>query len=189
MAVKRDTTEKKKKKWVQILAPKEFKNIEIGETYVENPENSVGKTIQTNLMSITRDPKKQSNNIKFRITEFKNNVLNTEVMNISMQTAQLKRTTRKDKIKIEDSFVVNTKDNKKVRIKPILLTKTLTSNSKLTAIRKSTREIVSKIAEQTSFHQFLNDIISGQLLKAIKNDNRKIYPLASCTIKKVERLN
>ena len=180
---------KKKMKWVQILAPKEFNNVEVGETYIEEPINSVGKTLTVNLMVLTRDPKKQSNNITFKVTEFKNNALQTEILNLNMQTAQLKRTTRKDKTKIEDSFVVVTKDNIKLKFKPILLTKAIAHKSILTALRKSTREVVSKVGKESTFSQFIKDIVSGQTQKIIKNENKKVYPLASCTIKRIERLN
>src|SRR3989344_5523445 len=185
--VEKKQDKEKKKKWVPILATKEFNNMEIGETYVEDPGNSVGKKVTINLMALTRDPKKQSNNITFKITEFKNNILNTEVVSISLQTAQLKRTTRKDKTKIEDSFVVDTKDNVKVRFKPILLTKAETSKSNLSGLRKLTRQIVANHSKNISYSQFINDVIFGNIQKAIRNDTKHFYPLASCTVKKVEK--
>ena len=188
MAEKKQDKDKKKKKWVPIVAAKEFNNMEIGETYVEDPNNSIGRTVTINLMALTRDPKKQSNNVTFKITEFKNNVLHTELISISLQTAQLKRTTRKDKTKIEDSFIVDTKDNIKVRFKPILLTKAVTSKSNLSGLRKLTREIVAKHSKNMFYSQFIGDVIFVNIQKAIRNDTKQFYPLASCIIKKVEKV-
>src|SRR3989344_3033310 len=135
--------DKKKKVWVPIVASKEFRNTEIGETYVEEPAASVGKFIETNLMFLTNDSKKQGTNLRFRINEYKNNVLYTELIGLRIQVAQLKRITRKQKDKVEDSFVCVTKDNIKVRLKPILVTKTKVTNSKLTSLRKNVRDLVS----------------------------------------------
>jgi len=61
-------------------------------------------------MLLTNDSKKQSTNLRFRINEYKNNVLYTELVGLRIQVAQLKRITRKQKDKVEDSFVCVTKE-------------------------------------------------------------------------------
>ena len=45
---------KKKKKWVQILASREFNNQEMGETYVDEAENCIGRSMELNLMMLTK---------------------------------------------------------------------------------------------------------------------------------------
>ena len=65
MAKKKTTAadKKKRKKWIPILSTKEFHNMEIGETYIEDPATAIGKVVTINLMVLTRDPKKQSKNV------------------------------------------------------------------------------------------------------------------------------
>ncbi len=180
---------KKIKKWVPIMASKEFGNTPIGETYVETPEKSVGVVMELNLMILTNDSKKQSNNVKFKITEYKNNMLNTEFVGCYLQKAQLKRVTRPGKLKVEDSNVYTTKDNVKIRVKPIFITKAKTNQSKLSAMRKISREVVSDMAKEMGYSEAVKELISGGLQRELKHRVGKVYPLASCIIKAFERLN
>ena len=112
---------KKKKKWVSILASPEFNNQEIGETFLEEEQQAMGRVVEVNLMMLTRDPKKQNYNVYFKVNEVKNNQANTELFQYRIQIAQLKKITKQGKNKVDDSFIYNTKDDKKVTIKPILI--------------------------------------------------------------------
>lgn len=179
---------KKIKKWVAIIASKEFNNAEIGETYVESPENKLGSTIELNLMLLTNDAKKQSHNVMFKITEFKNGFLYAEFVGYNLQRAQLKRTTKPGKLKVEDSFAYATKDNVKVRVKPIFITKAKTVKSKLTAIRKASRDVLHELSKNITYSQMIKDIVSGNLQRELRAKVNKVYPLASCIIKSFEKL-
>ena len=178
---------KKKKKWVPIFVNKEFFNgVEIGETYVSEPELCLGKTLSVNLMNLTRDSRKHGNiNVKFKILNYTNNQLFAELISLNLQVAQLKRTTRANKDKIEDSFIVKCKDNTQVAVKPIMLTKAEANNSILTALRHATRKFTSEFAKNTSYPQFMNEVISGNLQKEIRNAVKKVYPITSCNLKAV----
>jgi len=127
---------KKKKKWVPILAGPEFNNQEIGETFIEETEQALGKTIQVNLVMLTKDPKRQNFNVYFKVNEIKNNIAMAKLTKYSMQVAQLKKITKKAKNKIDDSVIYQTKDNEKVVIKPIMITKNLTYKTSLKLLRK-----------------------------------------------------
>lgn len=181
---------KKKKKWVPIFSGKDFGSLEIGETFVDEAELCKGKTIETNLMSMTKDSRKHGNvNVVFKINNYSNNQLFADLISYNLQVSQLKRTTRKDKDKIEDSFIVKTKDGVDVAVKPIILTKAETKNSILTAVRILTRTFTSDFAKNMTFNQFMNEIISGNLQREIKNNVKKAYPIANCTIRAAVRKN
>ena len=181
---------KKKKKWVPIFASKDFGNMEIGETYVAEAEPCVGKTVEINLMNITRDSRKHGNvNVKFKITSYANNQLQADLVSYRLQVAQLKRTTRANKDKIEDSFIVKSKDDVKVAIKPIMLTKAETKNSVLTAVRHATRSFATELAKRLTYAQLMNEIVNGNLQKDIKNAVKKVYPITNCTLKAATREN
>lgn len=185
MAPKRTTAEakKRKKKWIPIFATKEFNNQNIGETYLDEPEQAIGRRIKVNLMTLTRDSKKQNFNVFFKVVEVKNNQAQTEFYKYHMQVAQLKRITKKNKNKVDDSFIYTTKDNKKVTIKPIIITRTLTYKSTLSDIRKSTREFLVNYTKKVNSNQILKDIVSNNLQREIKGNARKVTPVVNCIIK------
>ena len=51
---------KKKKRWVQISGLRDFKEVQLGESYVSEPNQLMNKHIEINLMELTNDIKKQT---------------------------------------------------------------------------------------------------------------------------------
>ncbi len=175
--------EKKKKKWVPIFASAEFGNQEIGETYIEEAEQAMGRTVESNLMMLTKDPKKQNFNVYFQVTSVKNGQAFTTLREYQIQVAQLKRITKKSKNKLDDSFIYDTKDGKKVTIKPILITKTLTYKTSLQLLRKTNREFLKEHIKNVTGSQVMREVIDGTLQREIKIALKKVTPVINCTIK------
>ena len=132
----------KKKKWFPIVSPKLLGEKPIGETYLEEPELAVGKTIKINLMQVTGEIKAQNVNSKYEIVEYRVNVLRTKITDYTYLTSSLKRLVRRRMTKVDDSLVIMTKDDVKVRIKPLVLTRGKVSKSLESAIRAAVRKLV-----------------------------------------------
>ena len=180
------TTKKGKKAWIKIVAPREFKNITLGESYVYTPDQLIGKKLSVNLSIILGDMRKQNINMGFKIYEANQTQALTKTVSFELMPTHVKKMNRALKDKMDDSFVVVSKDNLKIKIKPLLLTRNKTSNSTLTSLRKKTREKLAKIASENDFSDFLNGVISSQLQKELRADLNKIYPLSVCEIRKIE---
>ncbi|HLC86438.1 MAG TPA: hypothetical protein VJG30_04080 [Candidatus Nanoarchaeia archaeon] len=174
---------KKKKKWVSILAGREFNNKEIGETYVDEAESAVGKTVTINLMSLTGDPKRQNFNVKFKIREAKNNQLHADLVGYFLQVAQKKRLSKKNKDKLEDSFEYKTKDNVHVVIKPVFTTKAMTYKSRHALIRNQSRKFIEDALKTINFSSLMREIIDGNFQREVKNAVKKFYPVNSVLVK------
>ena len=114
---------KGKKKWYEILASKHFHNFAIGECVAYEDKNLFGKVVNVNLGNLTRDAKLQNVRIKFKINEIKDGKAYTEVKGYELATSYIKRIVRVGRSRIDDSFLVSTKDNVKLRLKPLVLTK------------------------------------------------------------------
>ncbi len=176
-------TKKKKKRWLTVLASRDFNNQYLAEVYVNEPEEALGRRLSINLMALTKDPKKQLFNVEFKINEIKDNNAITELMNYRIQAAQLKRVLKKGRNKMEDSFVYPIKENQKIVIKPILLTKSLVYKTILQEIRRATRKFLLEYANKNTFPQIMRDIISGKLQKDLRENAKKIYPVINVIIK------
>ena len=109
---------KEKKKWTAIIASKEFGNHIIGETYVTDPEKSLGKIMSINMMALTNDPKKQNTNLYFEISERKGTELHTKLIGFEVSAPHIKRIYKRVKSKVEDSYPITTSDGLKLRVKP-----------------------------------------------------------------------
>ncbi len=176
-------TKKKKKRWLPVLASRDFNNQYIAEVYVNEPDEALGRRLSINLMALTKDPKKQLFNVEFKIKEIKDNNAITELTDYRIQAAQLKRILKKGRNKVEDSFVYAMKENQKIVIKPILLTKSLVYKTILQEIRRATRKFLFEYTNKNTFPQIMRDIISGKLQKDLRENAKKIYPVINVIIK------
>ncbi|MBI5392123.1 hypothetical protein HZB00_03930 [Candidatus Woesearchaeota archaeon] len=174
---------KKKKKWVPILATEEFNGALLGETYVEEADLCKGKVIETNLMMLTNDPKKQNMKIKFEVYEVKNNQAYAKLNEFELLVAHIKRITKKAKSKVDDSFTCATKDGVTLRLKPLIITKTKSHHSILTNIQNASRAFLTDFAKNNMFQEIMRQIITGDLAKELKNHVKKYHAITGCMIR------
>jgi small subunit ribosomal protein S3Ae len=174
---------KKKKIWVQINAPKFFGNKKIGETTVFFAENAIGKRIELNLMTLTGEMKKQNINMKFVIDSVNGNIASTKIHSYSIVPSFIKRLVRRKRDKIDYSSVYVTKDNVKIRIKPLIITSSKTRGSTLTAIEKLSSQLITAEVKKLTFDSFVDQVLSFKFQMNLKNNLKKIHPLKSCDIR------
>ncbi len=176
---------KQKKTWFNIVSPQEFGNSIVGETLVSEPQQLVGRNVQVNLMNMLNDPKKQNIQLTFKIKSVREKNAVTEITKYELLPSYLKRIMRKGKEKIEDSFVTETKENVKIRIKSVMITKAKTQKSKLALVRKTAREFLTERSKAQSVSEVINDAITTKLQRELRERVKKIYPLAVCEFKMI----
>ncbi|MDD5650555.1 MAG: hypothetical protein PHF86_09095 [Candidatus Nanoarchaeia archaeon] len=181
-----DALKKRKKIWVSILAPKEFKEKEVGESYVYLHEQVLGKTIEVNLSNLIGDPKKQNINVLLRVKEIKENKAHTEMIAYTLAPSYLKRLTRMNKGRAEQSLALKTKDGKKLRIKALALTKFEPQNSILTAVRTKMKELLIANVQSNTFEDLMNGVIGYEFQKVLSKELKSIYPLSYVLIRYVK---
>jgi ribosomal protein S3AE len=176
----------KKKKFVKIIAPKQFNEQVMGESLVGDPRSLLGRYMKINMMSLTNDPKNQNVQIKLKINNLKQEDVTTEIRGYRLLPSFIKRLVRKDKRRVDDYFIVKTSDNKKLIIKTFLLTLNRTSKSVLTSLRKATKEAITQKAEKLSTEQFLTEVFQHRLQNVLRKELAKVYPLKQCEIKNLD---
>lgn len=181
------TSRKRKKTWFNIVTPKELGNYLIGETTAFEPQQLIGRNVQISLMNILNDPKKQNVQLIFKIKSVSDKNAITEIMKYELIPSYVKRMMRKGRNKIEDSFIIETKDKIKIRIKPFMITRIKTQRSKLSMIRKTIREFITEKVKTQNFIDLINDTISTKLQRELKGKLKKIYPLVICEFRMITK--
>ncbi|MBT4022564.1 hypothetical protein HOF18_04225 [archaeon] len=190
MAKKRVTKQVvKKKKWVKITSPKFLGEKELGESYVEDPNNSIGKTITSNLMKVTGDIKTQNCAVKFGIVEVKDDILRTRIMRYSFLPASIKRLVRRRMNRVDDSLVVRTKDNVLIRIKPMLLTHGKTSKAVEYSLRANLKQELIKVVNKTNCEELFSAVIKNRVQMDLKNKLNPIHPVRTVIIRELGEEN
>jgi ribosomal protein S3AE len=175
-----------KKEWHAILAPKLFQNAVLGESYVYDSEQMIGKSVTMNLMNLTNDVKRQNININFKITGVQNGKGVTDVVGYYMVQSSIKRMIRKNIRKLILSFPCKTSDNKNLRIKPLLITRSATTGSVATKMRKHVQDFILKYVSGITYDNLINDLVNHKLQVSLRKMMNVIYPLRVCEIKSME---
>ena len=176
----------KKKRWVTVIAPKIFNEREIGEMHVENPQSAVGRKMTVSMMTLTGEPRKQNIMVKFLISGFIGEKLQTEMIGYSMNTAATKRMMRRNRSKLDDSLVYKTADDKKIRIKPLIVTRGRTQGGTKAAIRKLMKEHLANTIVKMQYENLLREIIQGKFQRTMQDFLRKTHPIAAAEVRNIE---
>jgi small subunit ribosomal protein S3Ae len=176
-----------KKRWYSLQAPKMFNDFVFGETLAEEPESLVGRTSKVNLSNIVKGAKKLNMEAKFRIVEVKGNICATELVSLEILPPNVKRIVKRAKKRVDDSFAVVTKDDIKVRLKPILLVKDNVQHGILTALRASCQTFFEKVAKENTFNELVNKIVFGEMYRDLKGELKKVYPVSGIEMRAVVR--
>lgn len=173
----------KAKRWHKILAPKLFQEQEIGETPALEPSMLLGRTVQSNLLLLLKDFKKQHVEITLEVCDIKGNTAFTRVKRYEISPSYIKKTVRREKDRIDDSFSCTTSDGVHVRIKPFVLTRFKTKNSIATAIRAKTKQLLQKMIQKQTYDQLVEDLVTYKIQKTLWEELKKVYPLRTFEIR------
>lgn len=182
-------TEKKvkKRKWYEILS-KDIDNIVLGETITKDPNTTLNRNLKLNLGNLYNDIKLQNVNIVFKIVDFKENIFYTDIYGYNLVTSYVKRIIKSTKTKIDDSFVCTSKDNIKVRIKPLIITRSNVNRSIITNLTKKSRELFTDYLSKKDYKEFFKSLIDRRLGNEFKKNLTKIYPLSVFEVRVMKRL-
>jgi small subunit ribosomal protein S3Ae len=173
----------KKKKWFTLIAPKFFQERSLGETCTSSADLLLGRTVSVNLMTLTGNIKKQNTKVQFEISEVQGDKALTQVKKIELLPAFIKRRVRRSKDRIDASFVVATKDNKAIRVKPMLITTSKSSRATQTEIRKMLIDSTLKYAKSKNYEDFVSDAVNYRFQIETKKALSKLFPIASTEIR------
>ena len=186
MARKKEFTKAKKKKWIEVIAPDRYHKQVMGESYVEDATNLLNRKLKVNLMTLTRDIKKQSITAQFEIFEIKENKAFTKIIGFDMINAALRRLVRRRRDKIASSVLMESKDGIKFRIKPITITLNRCSKSTQTDIRHAVVAKFKEAAALFTFENFVYEILANKIQRGMKPTINKIAPIRFVEVKAIK---
>ena len=175
-----------KKEWYPIIAPKVFQNAVLGETTVYEPQQMMGKGLTINLMTLTNDAKRQNININFEVVDVQNGKGLANVVGYSMVQSSIRRMMRRNIERIDMSFSCKTSDNKDLRVKPLLITRSATIGSVVAKIRRTAQDFIVKYIGSASYDSLINDLVTQKLQASLRKEINRIYPLRVCEIRSME---
>ncbi len=176
-----------KKYWTSVYATPEFNNAEIGEIPYSEVKTLPGRVLRSNLYLLTNDSRKQNSEIAFKIIDSDGKTSHTQIQSYKILNAHIKKVMRSGKDKVDDSFLCETKDKIKIKVKPFFITKNKTNKLILSKLRLSVRDNFTEYAKQNEFNKIINDLVVNFIQKELKMELKKIYPLTLFEIRELVR--
>ncbi len=182
----KEKTKIKKKQWIEIIAPKIFKEYSLCEITTLEPKSIIGRTVKVSLMELIGNTKKQNTVIEFKITKLEDNKAKTEIIGYKVAPSSIKRFVRRGREKVENSMDFVTSDKKSIRVKSFAVTRSKTNNSVLTNLNRGLVELLKREIAKVNLEQLFSLVISNKLQEQIKSNLAKIYPLKIFLIREMK---
>ncbi len=176
----------KKKKWYQIVAPQSFNEILIGESPAAEPNLMLGRKAKLSLMVLSGNVKKQNINLTFKVAKVSGDKALTEPWAYELVPAYIKRLVSRGHNRLDESYILETADNKKVAVKIIAVTKSKTTSSVKKALRELIRDALKYFLKINKFEDTMVDLTNHKLQKIVKEHLNKVYPLKTFEIRVLE---
>ncbi len=179
----------KMKKWYDVYAPESFNRNLIAETPATDSKLVPGRIVQCTLADVSGDShdfKKQRLKLMFAINEVKGKEASTSFAGHSITRDYERSLTRRHGTKIDTNDVVQTNDEKKIRVKLISLTGNAVHTNQVKEIRNIITKTLEKTAAETSMDNFVQELLYGKVGSKIYRRAGKIYPMRSVVVRKSE---
>ena len=178
----------RKKKFYPVFAPKLFQQRELGQAAAYEATTLLGRSLSLNLMVLTGNIKKQHINVTFTVNKVQGDSAYTGVTGYEMVAAAIKRKVRRHKDRVDDSFKAGTKDDKVVRIKPMVITVNKTSKAVRSDVRRHLKRFFLISIKKLDYETLINNTIIESIQREAKAYLNKITPLRSVDIRSLKFL-
>ncbi|MBR9682175.1 MAG: 30S ribosomal protein S3ae [Candidatus Aenigmarchaeota archaeon] len=175
----------KGKEWYQILAPKTFNNMVIGETPSLDPKIIAGRVVETSLMELTGDTQKYYMKLYFKISDLDGSKAMTKYFGHTCTRDYIARIVQIRTTRVDTNNILLMKDAK-MRLKSIIICNRNVSNLVKKAVRKAAVDMIKEKISPMTTDEFIKAMIAGKLQIEIRKALNKVYPIRFFEIRKTE---
>jgi len=173
-----------KKQWYSIVSPKVFDNVIIGEAMTSEPKNLINRVVESSLADLTKNFSKFYIKINFKVNKVENEKAFSEFVGHECLREYISQIIRSGTTRIDSNVIVTTNDNRKIRVKGILIFSRRVKRSIKSKAISLIDKIIVDFAAKNNFDDFIKAMILDDLSKEIKNQCKKLYPVSKVEIRK-----
>ncbi len=160
----------------------------IGETVSDEPDKIVGRIIEVPLSDLTGDFSRQHVTLQFQIEEVIGDNCKTVFKGHYYSRDYLRFLVRRRRTRIDAIVTVKTTDDIPMRVTVTGFTTRRAKTSQKDGIRKAMILTIEKIAKETPFEQFVQNVTFGKMGSDIYNACKRIFPLKRVEVQKAKVL-
>ena len=179
----------KGKEWYTLIAPKIFGEKVLGETPVGDPKSINNRVISASITTLMNDPSKYYFKLNFKVDEVKEKNAYMKFWGLEILRDYISRMIRHGVLRIDNSVVVTTRDDVKLRVKTITLTNRKAKKKIEILLRKFIKEKINKGVSKYTLDDFIKKILDDSFKRSVISEGSKIYPVYNFEVRKIERLD
>jgi small subunit ribosomal protein S3Ae len=179
------------KHWFSVRAPALFNHAEIGETMASEPEQILGRTLETTLQEISggADIGKAHIKLRFQIDRISGEkTAESRFIGHELTTDYVRRLARRKRSKIDTSLMVTTKDGVQIIVKPVAVGEQRLQTRLQAELRLRLRSLLTEEAQKKTGAEFVREMLGGDLGKLLAHGLKSLYPLKKIEIRRSEVL-
>ncbi|MFC6906315.1 30S ribosomal protein S3ae [Halalkalicoccus tibetensis] len=177
--------QQQQKRWYTVHAPEQFDRAELGQSPANEPEQLLGRNLETTLGELNNNASENNIKLTFKINDVGSDSAYTEFTKQELTRDYLRSLVRRGASKIDAYVTVMTTDDYRVQVQPVAFTTKKADHSQEHAIRKRMIEMVREAGEERTFSGLVDSVIEGRLSSAIYGEAKTIYPLRRVEIQKL----
>ncbi len=179
------------KVWYRVQAPGLFQHAILGETPANEPEQLVGRTLETTLEEASggTDLAKAHVKLRFQITGVgADQVAQSQFIGHELTSDYVRRLARRKRSKIDLSVEVTTRDAVKMVLKPVAVGEQRLQTRLRAELRHRIREVLVEEAAQRSAVELVREVLGGELTKLLAQGVKPLYPFKKIEIRRSDVL-
>ena len=177
----------KEKKWVNVIAPDSFNNVNIGYVPITDDENAKGRILEVTLWDILKgDPSQHQYKIIFQIDSITDNKAKTVFKRYEYSKEFLRSLVRRGSSKVNFVIDVKTKDNYVFRVKMLALTHRQLNTSRQRQLRLIAKDVIEKTIPSMDIDGFVQATCYGKINSDIMAAAKKVIKLRHVGLEKVK---
>jgi small subunit ribosomal protein S3Ae len=174
------------KHWFKVRAPGLFQHAELGETMASEPEQVLGRTLETTMQELGggADIGKAHIKLRFRVDRTTGeNLAETSFVGHELTSDYVRRLARRKRSKIDTTLTVTTKDGVQLTLKPVAVGEQRLQSHLRTELRHKLRSILTEEAQKRTAPEYVREMLQGDLTKIVAQGLRPLYPLKKIEIR------
>ena len=179
------------KHWYKVRAPGLFQHVELGETVANEPEDLIGRTLETTLQEISggADVAKAHVKLRFRIERVGGDgFAETRFIGHELTSDYVRRLARRKRSKIDLSLLLTTMDGVQFVLKPVAVGEQRLQTRLRAELRHKLVELLQTEAKSKPAAEFVREMLQGDLAKVLSHGLKTLYPLKKIEIRRSEVL-
>ncbi len=176
----------KRKDWYTVLAPSLFNEALVGQVLASDSKELPGRTLTTTVYDLTNDMRKAHMKLVLEILNTDGKNCHTKINSFVLDNSYLRSLIRRRASKVEAVINLETKDEVKIRVKPIVITFQKCNTAQKQNIRSLLIKRIEELGPLHTFDAFLLEVISDKIPKMLKDEIRKIFPIKNVEIRRID---